>query len=191
MRSSLFKLAITLDLTNGETISFDAHGGTGETGRIDYFDNAAVVTVSPKQLGNAKDVDELVKLLEEGVRDGWSGKKIFDKSCPVESDCCFDELAYYLDLDGDDEDEYQDLIFDAYDFITEIREKITDMDQIEEISIYAEEDFGDEPFVRNYVYNLSTKEYTGTEEGQQIIGDGNSGDLQLDDLGSCDIDTDD
>ena len=91
-------------------------------------------------------------------------------------------LADYLDLD----DEEEELIFDAYDFIEEIREKITSMDQIEEIGIFAEEDFGDEPYTRSYTYNLQTKEYYGSEEGEYIIGD-NTGYLQFNDLNSCDI----
>ena len=183
--SSSFTLMIRFDLTDGACVRFDAHGGTGETGRIDYFDGDANVTVSPKQLGNAKDIDELIKLLEEGVTDGWDKVKLFDKSRPVESDCCFEELECYLDLDEEDED--QEILFDAYEFVEEIREKITSMDQIEKITISGDEE-NYENYRRKYTYNLKTGEYTGTVKGEPIYCDGDSGgDLQFRDLDTCKI----
>ncbi len=184
--SSSFTLMIDISLTDGYVIKFDGHGGTGETGRIDYFDNAAVVSVSPKQLGNARDVEELIKLLEEGVRDGLGGKKIFDESRPRKSDCCYEELVYFLELDEDEEDEDQEFIFDAYEFIEEIRDNVSSMDEIEEINIYTEEVNDDKPYVRRYSYNLQTKKYTGMEDGKPIIAD-NSGYVELDDIDTCEI----
>lgn len=174
--SSSFTLVISLDLVNGESVVFEAQGGTGETGRIDYFDDDAIVKVSPKQLGRAKNIDELIKLLEDGVVDGWDETKIFDKSRPVQSD------EYY----GEDDDEEVG-VFDAYDFIKEIREKITSMDQIEEITISGDEE-NHKSYNRTYTYNLKTKKYTGREEGCAFEKDGSSGgDLELSDLDSCDI----
>ena len=76
--SSSFTLMIRFDLVDGRSVQFDAQGGTGETGRIDYFDDDAIVKVSPKQLGNAKNIDELIKLLEDGVVDGWDETKIYN-----------------------------------------------------------------------------------------------------------------
>ena len=97
--SSSFTLMIKFDLIDGTSVRFDAQGGTGETGRIDYFDDDAIVKVSPKQLGQAKNIDNLIKLLEDGVVDGWDETKIFDKSRPVQSDV----INEYYDED-DDED---------------------------------------------------------------------------------------
>lgn len=181
--SSSFTLMIKFNLVDGRSVQFDAQGGTGETGRIDYFDDDAIVNVSPKQLGNAKNIDELIKLLEDGVVDGWDETKIFDKSHPVKIDV-FGKV-YYEDDDEECDEEFS--IFDAYDFIKEIREVITSMDQIEEITISGDED-NYMCFYRTYTYNLKTKKYTGREEGCYFEKDGSSGgDLCFSDLSSCDI----
>ena len=176
--SSSFTLMIRLGLVNGENIYFDAQGGTPESGRIDYFDNDAVVRVSPKQLGCAKDVEELIQLLADGVLDvGWDeeGVKIFDQSRP--------EIGMIFSDDG----EMEELTFDAYDFIKDIREKVKSMDDIEVISISGEEE-NYECYRRKYTYNRLTGAYTGTEEGYPLEVDGsNGGDLQFDDLDTCDI----
>lgn len=184
--SSSFTLMIRFDLVDGTSVRFDAQGGTGETGRIDYFDDDAIVKVSPKQLGNAKNIDELIKLLEDGVVDGWDETKIFDKSRPVQSDA----FGEYCEEDDENEDECDEEqgVFDAYDFVKEIREKITGMDQIEKITISGDEEGYYESYNRSYTYNLKTKEYTGSEEGCEFEKDGSSGgDLQFSDLGSCNI----
>ena len=62
-------LAINLHLTSGKDITFIGAGANGVTGPTKYFDCKAVVTVSPKQLGEAKDVNELIMLLTDGVCD--------------------------------------------------------------------------------------------------------------------------
>ena len=177
--SSSFTLMIRFDLVDGRSVQFDAQGGSGETGRIDYFDDNAIVKVSPKQLGNAKNIDELIKLLADGVVDGWDETKIFDKSRPVKSDA-FGEFC-------DEECDEEFGVFDAYDFIKEIREEITSMDQIEEITISGDEE-NYMCYYQTYTYNLKTKKYTGREEGCNFEKDGSSGgDLRFSDLSSCDI----
>lgn len=168
--SSSFTLMIDFELVSGKHVSFDANGGTGETGRIDYFDGDAIVTVSPKQLGCAKDVNELIELLKDGVvDDNWTDEvKIFAESRPMQSDCCDEK-------------------FDAYDFITKIKKKIKSMDQIKKITISGNEE-NHLCYNRNYAYNLETKEYTGVEEGYEFEKDGSSGgDLRFTDLDSCTI----
>ena len=169
--SSSFTLMIRFDLVDGQSVQFDAEGGSPESGRIDYFDCDAVVRVSPKQLGNANSVDELINMLAEGVVDEYDDDDehlVFDESRPMQS--CQDFETY-----------------DAYDFIEEIRDKITDMNQIEEITISGEE-ANYKCYNRTYVYNLKSKEYTGTEEGSSFEKDGTSGgDLRFSDLSSCNI----
>ena len=81
--SSSFILTIDFNLKNGDCVEFRGNGGTGETGRIDYFDSDAIVKVSPKELGTAKDVEEMIQLLINGVVDTyWWGDeqeiKIFE-----------------------------------------------------------------------------------------------------------------
>ena len=80
--SSSFVLEICIELTDGKGLMFKANGGTAETGIIDYFWSDATVTVSPKQLGTAKSVQELIELLKNGVYDGWVSQndKLFENA---------------------------------------------------------------------------------------------------------------
>lgn len=178
--SSNFTLIISFALTNKKKVTFEARGGRPEDGgRLDYFDYEAHVTVSPKQLAAAKDIDELIALLNEGVtdQDCWFDDepihKLFDKSRPV----TVDAWGY-----GDKPKTY-----DAYDFIKKIRKQIKSMDQIESITITGNRSGfdGEEVFDRTYTYNLKTKQYTGTQKGEEFNDDGS--DLEFNDLKSCDI----
>ena len=82
---------------------------------------------------------------------------------------------------------YPNAEFDAYDFIKTIRNEITDMDQIESITITGNEE-NDVSYNRSYTYNLKTKEYTGKQIGCEFEKDGSSGgDLRFSDLDQCDM----
>lgn len=172
--SSSFILVIDMELANNESVRFEANGGMDETGRIDYFDYDAIVKVSPKQLSQAENVDELIQMLEDGVVDGQVNnydekyeQKIFDRS-RVETN------------DWDEE-------FDAYDFVEEIRSKITDVSQIKKITISGEEN-GDSYYFREYVYDVETGEYTGRQIGEAFQANGSTGgDLRISDLDLCKI----
>lgn len=166
--SSSFALMIRFDLVDGTSVRFNAEGGSDVIGRVNYFDGDAIVKVSPKQLGNAANIDELIKLLEDGVVDGWDETKIFDKPRSVRSD-------------------RSGRCYNAYNFVKKIRKQITSMDQIEKITISGDEkNYMD--YYRTYTYNLKTKEYTGRECGEEFEKNGSSGgDLRFEDLDSCDI----
>ena len=180
--SSSFTLMIKFDLVNGEEVTFNAMGGCPEGGRADYFDYDAVVRVSPKQLGMAEDVDQLIQLLAEGVVDSdfeEEETQIFDASCPV-------EVGVY-DTSGP-EVQVEMVEVDAYDFVLEIREKIKSMDDIERITISGDEENGNLWYNRTYTYNRITGAYTGQVDGGPIEADGSSGgDLRFDDMDTCDI----
>jgi hypothetical protein len=167
--SSSFILSINIDLIDGQSVDFDANGGTGETGRIDYFDADAVVKVSPKQLGTANDVEEMIALLTNGVVDNtWDEEiKIFEKSNPVKDDCYGE-------------------IHDAYDFIEDIRAKIHSMDDIEKITISGDEE-NYMNYLSTYTYNRKTGEYYGREEGYEFEKDGSSGGDLIFDTNDCEI----
>ena len=147
--SSSFTLVIDFQLVDGKNITFSAVGGTGETGRVDYFDGDIIVNVSPKKLAMAKSVEELIKLLNEGVIDNsdFDEKKVFDKSNPQQSD-----------TDGE--------LYDAYDFIKEIRSEIKSMDDIESVTISGNEE-NYYSYNRKYTYNRKTKKYYGEQEGEE------------------------
>ena len=167
--SSSFILSINFNLKNGKTVEFHGNGGTGETGRIDYFDSNAYVTVSPKELGTAKDVEEMIQRLTDGVvDDGWEEQvKIFEKSNPVKDDCFGEE-------------------HDAYDFIKEIRDNIHSMDDIDNIVIEGNE-YNYMEYLRKFEYDCVTKEYSGIVEGYDFEKDGSSGgDLNFD-ISDCEV----
>ena len=61
--SSSFVLEIIFTLTNDQEISL--YGENGDDGDADFYE--AFIRVSPKQLGTAKNIEELVKLLKNGT----------------------------------------------------------------------------------------------------------------------------
>lgn len=173
--SSSFVLEIDINLKNGDFVSFEANGGTPETGRIDYFDADAIVTVSPKQLGESETVNEMIRKLQEGVLDdAWNPHPIFDEP-----------HSYKSDMSGWNgmPDEY----YDAYDFIDEIKATIHSMDDIESITIIGNE-YNYENYLREFTYSRETNTYVGIVEGDVVECDGSSGgDLKFNDLRDCSI----
>ena len=172
--SSSFVLTIRFDMKNGDFLEFKGNGGDDDP--VDYFYGDAIVTVSPKQLGLAANVDELVKMLQEGVVD--DERQIFDISNPHIVEECY----------GPGEEDVEETVYDAFDFIKEIREKIKEVDQIEKITISGEE-MNYESYYRSYTFNLKTGEYSGVHSGHELLFlDGShGGDLRLTDLDTCDI----
>ena len=174
--SSSFVLEIRFSLENGSDIVFYAHGGTPETGRVDYFEGNATVTISPKKLGLAKDVNELIQLLTDGVLDGFGYDngydretriKIFAKSNPVQSDL-------------------SDEVYDAYEFIKNLKENITYMDDIAEVTIIGNE-YNYMNYEQSYTYNRKTGEYVGTVSGYDFEKDGSSGGALCFSVEDCDV----
>lgn len=176
--SSSFTLCIEFTLTNGKKVDFKAYGGSGETGRIDYFDSDAIVSVSPKELATAKSVEDMIQKLTDGVIDDSifdeddenvdeESKKIFKKSNPRKSDC-------------------SNKTYDAYGFIKKIRKNIKSMDDISCVTISGdEENFASYDssvsYNRSFTYNRITGKYYGSQKGVKIEKDGSScGDLSFD-----------
>lgn len=177
--SSSFILEIRFDLKDGDFVSFEANGGTPETGRVDYFDFDALVTVSPRQLGMSETVDEMIMKLQNGVFDDrWDPHPIFNESNPCQSDC---SGMYGIAAE----------FYDAYEFIEEIRERISSMDEIKDIVIVGNE-YNYEEYLREFTYDMETGKYTGSISGEEIECDGsNGGELRFDDLRYCDIEHND
>ena len=184
-KDSDFSLMISFELTNGEEINFFADGATGYTGRLNYFDGAAMISVSPKQLGSAPNVDKLIELLTNGVFDYVNRyERIFEKSNPQRNvDFYADPYRVISNLNKPiTDDEY----FDAYDFIKEIRASIHTMDDISAVILYVNETGWDgSNFVRVYGFDRTTKKYQGIYKGEEVESEG--GVLELSDLYSCDI----
>lgn len=160
--SSSFVIGIDIGLKNGDTISFEDVSYCGEEPTGGYFEADISIYVSPKELGLAKSVDEMIRLLTEGIVDDISddGANVFEKPLPA----------------GWDDD-----------FIQNIRDKVQSMDDILYITITGEEHNYVE-YVRSYTYNLETGVYSGDVDGEPIECDGgNGGDFFLEDLDECEI----
>ncbi len=185
--SSSFIVQININLKNGESINFSGMGGSPESGRIDYFEQDCIVTVSPKQLGNAASVATMIQLLTDGVVDGceWDEEKvkIFAKSNPQ-------PYIDYSDPDFDPLDDFnpEDLpSCDAYDFIKEILAKVHTMDDIKSIRIFGEET-NYMIYSQEYVYDRETGEYAGHVNGCEFEKDGASGgEICMPDLDECEV----
>ena len=162
--SSNFTLEICFELNNGKTIAFKGDGGTGENGGTEFFDYDAVSTVSPRQLGMAKDVEELILLLINGVidEDEW-------------------EDVHYKIFENPDSS--------AYKFIKRIKKRIKSIEDIKRITITGNEINIGREYYRCYTYDLKSREYYGVQKGQPFsyIGGTHAGDIRIQDLGSCRI----
>lgn len=177
--SSSFILSIEIETKDNKNVSFYANGGSPESGRIDYFDYDAIVTVSPKQLGTAKDIDEFIKLLTDGICDGneWDEEKvkIFEKSMPISV------------LSFDEDVECSEHTVDAYDFVKDIKEKVVSVDNISKVKLFGEE-MNYMCYSQKYEYDCETKRYIGKIKGCEFEKDGASGGvINLSDLDDCDI----
>ena len=179
--SSSFIVSIKIETVDGREISFYGNGGTPESGRIDYFECDAGITASPKKMGRAKDVEELIAILTEGVIDcnEWCDEdqhiKIFEKSNPVGCEA------------WDDDGECEGVTFDAYDFVKEIREKVKSMDDIAKIFVSGEEE-NYRTYTQEYTYDRVNDKYTGYVFGCEFEKDGASGGyVSMPDLDECEV----
>ena len=164
--SSSFVVKIIFDLKNGKRVAFSGEGYTDETGVIDYFTQNAIITVSPRQLGMAKDLEELIQLLANGVLDAdWDGNgtKIFAQHSMVKSDCG------------------RQISRDPYKFIDKIRASVPSIDDIKKITISSTES-NTEDYVRDFYYDRLTKEYSCQIQGKEMdVAGSHGGDIRFND----------
>ena len=150
--SSSFVLEICINLKD-KSLRFLGNGGFDGT-KTDYFYNDATCVVSPRQLGRAKSVDELIELLTNGVTDGCNGYKIFQKPTT--------ERQLYKKVNN------------PYNFIRLIKDKIQSIDNIESIAIRGDEsNYMD--FNRLYIYYPKADKYVVHTVGGEFEKDGSSG----------------
>lgn len=179
--SSSFTILIGLTLTNGSRICFQAEGGIPED-RAAHFVGEAIASVSPKQLGAAKSVEELLSLLSEGVYDGYNDKRIFKKYVEQKENSSSDSSESEMNVGEEISTKT------PRDFIATIRGTVSDMDQIEKITIGGyESNYAD--YNRVYTYDLKNDTYIGAEEGYPMreIDGGHGGNLEFGDLRQCEI----
>lgn len=161
--SSSFVAVISITLKNGEEISFEAEGGSMVDGPSEYFCSNPYLTASPRQLGMSKSVTEMIELLENSVFD--------------------DSRKALKDLLEDDCDE-----FGPRHFISAIREKISDMDDIEMIEISTDlVGLGNNEFSQSYQYIPEDDDYSAHFKGKLYPVFGIEGALAFDDIENCRI----
>ncbi len=151
--SSSFIVEIEFLLTSGQKITF--HGQSEEAGLIDYFNNYAVVTVSPKELGTASNVTELIDLLTRGVLDDCGDGnmvEIFAESNPQTSP-------------------WTKKTHDAYNFVETIKKNIRTMEDIRTVSISGREMNGNQTYQEKYSFDRISGKYTGNYWGDSIGGE--------------------
>jgi len=147
-----FGITISFELNNKKKIIFDGSGF--EEAVTNFFTEWPSITVSPKQLASAPSVEDLIALLKDNVADGETF--IFQQSNPIQSDVVSEE-------------------FDAYDFITLIRENILQMSDIGNVTIELRE-YNEMYFFRKYIYDVKHARYTGIKLGtpeaaEEYVGD--------------------
>jgi len=151
--SSSFTLVINLELANGKNIRFAGGGfaddcvGDSSEDRLDYFGMELIMTASPKDLGSANSVEDLIRILQESVH--GEGEPIFDQPHPNTYE------SVYLD-----EEDYS---YDPYDFVKAIKKEVQSMDDIAKITVEGNEDYGYRGYNQSYTYDRKTGKYTGVE----------------------------
>lgn len=120
--------------------------------------NDLVVTVSPRQLGRAKDVEEMIRLLYDGI---------VDRSCNGQT-------RVIDNPQGNEE---------LKEFVQTLRQRVRTMDDIVWITLEGHDAHYDK-YDRIYTYDRTNGEYGGYQFGRE--GDEDSGgDLCLTDLDEC------
>jgi len=187
--SSSFIVNIAFNLRNGEKITFEGQGGTPEEGRRDYFDGNALIGVSPKELGEAYSIEELISLLQKGIVDDVYEDGLIEKGLPIFNESNprmtqADESLYGYREEDDPEPD----LYDAYDFIVEIKEGIHSMEDIKSISVSGSE-YNFENYIQEYCYDMDSKSYKGVVTGEYLDGieGAHGGEFMLGDLDLCNI----
>ncbi|MBR6744895.1 MAG: hypothetical protein IKM00_06760 [Clostridia bacterium] len=160
--STSFTLKITIRLTNRESVWFRAESDMTAFGISKAPYGGLCMRVSPKQLGCAESVDELIRLLNRGLS------------------------AYgYRNPYVNPDDETRVKLKEKYIFFNRIRKNIESMDRIDSITVSGTE-INFDHHSRTYTYRLKTKEYIGKESGRNYQAHV-CGEFRFTDLGECTV----
>lgn len=166
--SSNFVLTYKFEMLNGQTISFSASGNC--EGWADY--EGVYSEVSPRELGTSSTVEDMIKLLQEGIKTGTD-------------DDFYDSLRIRILQDGalDGEDIDPDLREETEKFVSQLR-TIKNMSEIKAIHVYGEKaGHNGEEQNEHACYDLEKSTYTHEISGdEEIYEEGTGGWLYLDDL---------
>lgn len=162
--SSSFVLEIVIDLKSGDSIQYRGTGSSGEGNASDFGE--IVMYVSPRQLGNADSVQELVSMLKHGVVD------IDFKSLPVMDEQSIAHQTFVKDAKQNNNPMLHSLE-EAVSFIHKV-ETIPDMDAIRRICVQGNE-YNYRNYFRTYEYDCVSDCYTKRVSGSEFDKDGGSG----------------
>ena len=159
--STSFTLKIKIKLKNQESVWFRAESGMTDFGFSRYPYGGLCMNVSPKELGCAESVDELIRLLNKGlIAYGYRHPFYESPKTPVK-------------------------LSEKYRFFHYIRQNIENMDQIAYITVSGTEVNYDRYF-RSYTYRLNTKEYIGKISGYNYLSDV-CGEFHFSDINDCNV----
>ncbi len=160
--SSSFTLKIKINLTDHRSVWFRAKSDMTAFGISKEPYGGLCMRVSPKQLGCAESVDELIRLLNRGL------------------------TAYgYRHPYENPDDETRVKLKEKYIFFDHIRKNIENMDRIASITVSGTE-INFDRHSRTYTYRLKTKEYIGKETGYNYQANV-CGEFHFSDLGECSV----
>ena len=146
--SSSFMLVIRIGLKNGKVLKFMGDGGVGENSE-EYYELTA--NASPEELGQCESIDELIRLLQRSVVQGWD--------------------TYY----GEDEEPDEKVIED-YEEIIEGLKELNSMDEIATITINGDLfGRGEQYQYKHYTYYRDKKVTVYDEGGDEYINDEGTG----------------
>ena len=168
--SSSFVLEIRFDMKDGKVVEFEDMGGTPEGDEGKFFKHDAVAKVSPKQLGTASNMDELIKLLMDGVID-------YNKWAE-------DPDAWHEE--GETPQAERKIFSTRSKFIRSIKQAASSMDDIRSITIAGKEENCGTQYHRIYTYDRETGQYTGIQKGKPITwAEGHCGNVVFSDANTC------
>ncbi len=140
----------------------DFNGISDCEGAYEYYQLAPLK--SPKQLCSCKDVNELIEMLKNSVVNNGVYGKGFKEDGFSGSDC------------------YDRVLSDDSDFIRDVRERVSSMDDILQIFIQGEEEgYSGDYWCRRYTFDNVTKEYVFYEDGCEFEGEGRGGVIEFTD----------
>ncbi len=178
--SSSFTIQIELELTDGNVLQFKNQSNCGES--FGPF-STVKAKLSPKIMGEASSLDELISLLQKGVIGTVYA--------------AYDEDEDDEDWDEDDWEEGEEIEVEVFSkesesssakaFISNI-EKLSSMDAIKRIRVFESEFMGGMKHLEEFTYDRNTHEYTGKESGfafEEYPNGGCGGKLMIPDRREC------
>lgn len=178
--SSSFTIQIELELTDGNVLQFKNQSNCGES--FGPF-STVKAKLSPKIMGEASSLDELISLLQKGVIGTVYA--------------AYDEDEDDEDWDEDDWEEGEEIEIEVFSkesesssakaFINKI-EKLPSMDAIKRIRVFESELMGGMKHLEEFTYDRDTHEYTGKEGGfsfEEYPNGGCGGELVVPDRREC------